>query len=177
VGKQLHILIACAVLIVGCSIEPELHLLHGEAQGTTYSIKYTGEPYVTRLEVDSVIESMDIEMNLWRPEARINAINEFQREDTVFAFYDQSKIWSVLWDMTWEINRDTYGAFDPTVMPLVELWGFGLKNAKYVDSTEVDSIMTFVGFRTDLIDMDEVENDTAYIETHIISRYAHRSSR
>jgi thiamine biosynthesis lipoprotein len=168
VGKNLHILIASAIFIVGCSNSPELHSIAGEAQGTTYSIKYTGDQRVTQQEVDSVIEAMDIEMNLWRPESRINAINSFNREDTVFAFYDSSKIWSVLWDMTWEINQETFGAFDPTVMPLVELWGFGLSNTLTVDSLEVDSIMSFVGFRTDLIDMDEVENDTAYLETHFI---------
>ena len=53
-------------------------------------------------------------------------------------------------------------------MPLVELWGFGLKNASKVDSSSVDSIMSFIGFRTDLIDFDEIENDTAYLESHII---------
>ena len=73
-----------------------------------------------------------------------------------------------MWDLSWEINRHSYGAFDPTVMPLVDLWGFSLKNAHSVDSSQVDSVMEFIGFRTDLIDFDEVENDTAYVESHII---------
>jgi thiamine biosynthesis lipoprotein len=111
---------------------------------------------------------MDVEMNSWRQDSRISKINQFSRTDTVFAFYDESKIWSVLWDLSWEINHDSYGAFDPTVMPLVELWGFGLKNAQKVDSAQVDSIMSFIGFRTDIIDFDEVENDTSYLESHII---------
>ena len=46
--------------------------------------------------------------------------------------------------------------------PLVDLWGFGLKNATHVDSLDVDSIMQFVGFRTDVIDLDELENDTIF---------------
>ena len=70
--------------------------------------------------------------------------------------------------MTWEINHHSHGAFDPTVMPLVELWGFSLKNASNVDSARVDSVMGFVGFRPDLIDFDEVETDVSYIESHII---------
>ena len=60
----------------------------GEAQGTTYQIKYHGSDGVTQLQVDSVIESMDVEMNTWRSDARISKINNFNREDTVFAFYD-----------------------------------------------------------------------------------------
>ena len=157
-----------AVFVYGCSSSPELRTITGEAQGTTYTIKYTGDKVVDEQMVDSVLESMDIEMNSWRTDSRITEINHFNKTDTVLPFYDSSKIWSVLWDLTWEINQDSYGAFDPTVMPLVELWGFGLKNASSVDSSQVDSIMQFIGFRTDLIDLDEVENDTAYVESHII---------
>jgi len=168
VDNKLLILPIVLLFISGCSTNPELHHLTGEAQGTTYTIKYTGKDFVSQSMVDSVLESMDIEMNTWRKDSRISEINKFQRTDTVYTFYDESKIWSVLWDLSWEINQDSYGAFDPTVMPLVELWGFGLKNAQNVDSAKVDSIMSFIGFRTDLIDLDEVENDSAYIESHII---------
>lgn len=168
VDNKLLILPIVLLFISGCSTNPELHHLTGEAQGTTYTIKYTGKDFVSQSMVDSVLESMDIEMNTWRKDSRISKINKFQRTDTVYTFYDESKIWSVLWDLSWEINQDSYGAFDPTVMPLVELWGFGLKNAQNVDSAKVDSILSFIGFRTDLIDLDEVENDSAYIESHII---------
>jgi thiamine biosynthesis lipoprotein len=140
----------------------------GEAQGTTYQIKYHGSEGVTQLQVDSVIESMDVEMNTWRNDSRITKINNFNREDTVYSFYDKSKIWSVIWDMSWEIHRDSEGAFDPTVKPLVDLWGFGLKHVDSVDSMQVDSIMNFVGYRTDNIDLDEVETREKYLETHII---------
>ena len=167
-AKKLLIPAVVLLFITGCSTSPELHLLTGEAQGTTYTIKYTGDSVISPQMVDSVLESMDIEMNSWRTDSRISAINSFDRTDTVYAFYDNSKIWSVLWDMSWEINQQSYGAFDPTVMPLVELWGFGLSNIQKVDSAKVDSVMSFIGFRTDLIDLDEVENDTAYIESHII---------
>ena len=167
-GRNLLIPTVVLLIISGCSSSPELHQINGEAQGTTYTIKYTGEAVVNNLMVDSVLESMDVEMNSWRGDSRITQINQFTRTDTVFTFYDRSKIWSVLWDLSWEIHHDSYGAFDPTVMPLVELWGFGLKNASKVDSNKVDSIMSFIGFRTDLIDFDEIENDTAYIESYVI---------
>lgn len=167
-GKNLLIQAVVLLLITGCSTNPELHQLTGEAQGTNYTIKYTGDSVISPHMVDSVLESMDIEMNSWRHDSRISEINRFDRTDTVYAFYDESKIWSVLWDMSWEINHDSYGAFDPTVMPLVELWGFGLSNIQKVDSAKVDSVMSFIGFRTDLIDFDEMENDTSYIESHII---------
>jgi thiamine biosynthesis lipoprotein len=158
------------VAFSSCSSTPVEHIHSGEAQGTTYIIKYHGNTVVEQVEVDSVIESMDVEMNTWREGARISQINKFNRTDTVFSFYDESKIWSVVWDLSWEIHRDTDGAFDPTVKPLVDLWGFGLKHVEKVDSAEVDSIMQFVGFRTDMIDLDEIDSRSNYIETHIIKR-------
>tara|TARA_B100000780_G_scaffold218144_1_gene157331 strand:- start:3385 stop:4515 length:1131 start_codon:yes stop_codon:yes gene_type:complete len=150
-----------------CSLNVEEQLISGQAQGTTYVIKYISEHSVSQYSVDSLLEVMDVEMNTWRKDSRISQINEFSRVDTVFTFEDKSKIWTVLWDMTWEIHRDSDGAFDPTVKPLVDLWGFGLKDIETVDSTQVDSVMQFVGFRTENIDFDDVETRTQYIESHI----------
>ena len=162
--------VACMLVFLfleGCSSEAEEKIISGEAQGTTYVIKYVSEHSVSKFSVDSLLEVMDFEMNTWRKDSRISQINEFSREDTVFRFYDNTKIWTVLWDMTWEIHRDSDGAFDPTVKPLVDLWGFGLNHVETVDSADVDSIMKFVGFRTENIDFDDVETRTEYVESHI----------
>ena len=155
------------LLLEGCNSKAEEQIISGEAQGTTYVIKYVSEHSVSQYSVDSLLEVMDSEMNTWRKDSRISQINEFAREDTVFRFYDNTKIWTVLWDMTWEIHRDSDGAFDPTVKPLVDLWGFGLNHVETVDSADVDSIMQFVGFRTENIDFDDVETRTEYVESHI----------
>jgi thiamine biosynthesis lipoprotein len=45
-----------------------------------------------------------------------------------------------------DISKKTYGAFDITVAPLVNLWGFGFENYHNVDSTRIDSLKNFVGF-------------------------------
>ena len=112
------------LFLEGCSSEAEEKIISGKAQGTTYVIKYVSEHSVSQYSVDSLFEVMDSEMNTWRKDSRISQINDFSREDTVFRFYDNTKIWTVLWDMTWEIHRDSDGAFDPTVKPLVDLWGY-----------------------------------------------------
>jgi len=168
VAKNLYAVAVLTAILSGCTSVPDIHVISGEAQGTTYSIKYLGEENVSKHEVDSLLELMDLEMNAWRDDSRIVAINNFTREDTVFTFYDETKIWSVLWDLSWEIHHDSHGTFDPTIKPLVDLWGFGLQNVSSIDSNAVDSVMSFVGFRTDIIDMDEIESSTAYLETHFI---------
>lgn len=153
--------------LYGCGSSPVERIHSGEAQGTTYVIKYNGDESVTQLQVDSVIESMDVEMNMWRNDARITELNNFTREAVAFSFDDLSKIWSVIWELSSEIHTDSDGAFDPTVKPLVDLWGFGLKHVDSVDSMDVDSIMRFVGFGPDNIDLKEPEPSRALYETQI----------
>ena len=75
--------------LYSCNSPSSEHIHSGEAQGTTYMIKYTGDESVTQLQVDSVIESMDVEMNTWRNDARISKLNNFTREDVAFSFDDQ----------------------------------------------------------------------------------------
>ena len=44
-----------------------------------------------------------------------------------------------------EVNSGSGGAYDPTVMPLVNAWGFGYKNGTMPTRTQLDSILHFVG--------------------------------
>lgn len=44
-----------------------------------------------------------------------------------------------------EVNQASGGAFDPTVMPLVNAWGFGYKNGTMPTQVQIDSILHFVG--------------------------------
>ena len=43
------------------------------------------------------------------------------------------------------VNRESDGAFDPTVMPLVNAWGFGYKNGTPPTRAQLDSILQFIG--------------------------------
>ena len=42
--------------------------------------------------------------------------------------------------------KNTDGAFDPTVYPLVNAWGFGPGKKQKIEKTKIDSILKFVGF-------------------------------
>ena len=44
-----------------------------------------------------------------------------------------------------EVHQESGGAFDPTVMPLVNAWGFGYKNGTPPTRVQIDSILCFVG--------------------------------
>ena len=117
------LLIGWAFVVWGCGASPEnrdntnYRLHRGETQGTTYMIKYHGGDSIGQHAIDAVLEAVDVEFNLWRPESRINAINAFDKEQSMYSFVDSNRLWSVLWDQCLDLHEASGGAFDPTVHP------------------------------------------------------------
>ena len=143
------------------------HLHAGDTQGTTYLVKYHGEEELEQSVIDSVLEVVDVEFNLWRSESRINQINSFEGGDQLFTFVDTSRLWSVIWSRSIDLFEASQGAFDPTVHPLVELWGFGLSKRGDVDDADVQRILPDVGLTLDRIDLEENEIDRMYESTYV----------
>ena len=50
-----------------------------------------------------------------------------------------------LLDASMAVHQESGGAFDPTVMPLVNAWGFGFKSGTMPTRAQIDSILRFVG--------------------------------
>lgn len=169
--------VAVAVFLAGCAgggqgteIEASasgVQLHQGEAQGTTYSIKYLSDQRVDDAVFEGLLEAMDQAANLWRPESTLNAINGWDRTDSLFGFVDSTHIIGPLWALSEELHELTRGAFDPTVSPLVELWGFGLSERGEVTEADVDSVLAFTGMRPDRFDLNEEEVDGYYVATWV----------
>ena len=152
--------------------QPELTTHQGDTQGTTYLIKYHGGTVVPQSKIDSVLEAVDVEFNLWRSDSRINAINAYDQSDSLYRFIDEKLLWSSLWAQSLDLFEASQGAFDPTVQPLVELWGFGLSKRETVSPEDVAGIMPHVGLTFDRIDLNEVEHDRVYQFTTVRKRDA-----
>ena len=144
-----------------------VQLHQGEAQGTTYSIKYLSEERLADAVFEDLLETVDREVNLWRPESTLNAINAWDRTDSLFGFVDSTQIIGPLWALSEELHELTRGAFDPTVSPLVELWGFGLSKREAVTEADVDSVLAYTGLRPERFDMNEEEENNRYVATWV----------
>ena len=150
------------------AVTDTVHL--GETQGTTYMVKYHGADSIPQAAIDSVLEAVDVEFNLWRPASRINAINAFDHSDSLFQFVDGTGLWSSIWAQTLDLHAASQGAFGPTVQPLVELWGFGLSKRSEVTDEDVQALMPHVGLSFERIDLNEVAEAKQYRFTTVRKR-------
>ena len=113
--------------------------LEGTVFHTVYHIQYEGkDDYHT--DIQRLFREFDGSLSMFNDTSLITRINQ---GDTSVIVNDYVR--TVL-DKSLEVSQLTQGAFDITVAPLVNLWGFGFKNAEGVSQHIVDSILQFVGY-------------------------------
>lgn len=104
----------------------------GTIFGTFYNIRYQ---YSENLEtqIKKRMEEFDGSLSTFNPHSVISVLN--QGKDTVWDEY-----FTTMYATAMEINRASHGAFDITVAPLVNAWGFGFKNKEKITPELIDSL-------------------------------------
>jgi len=132
-----------SILLVGiflfaCNNNHSYYKLGGYAQGTTYHITYQGNEEYSG-EIDSLLKAFDLSLSTYIENSIISRINTNDTSvvpDSLFIeFFSKSK----------EVYEQSEGAFDITVAPLVNAYGFGFSKKSNIDSVLIDSLMQFVG--------------------------------
>ena len=131
-------LIVASVLII--KNEPPYHTDRGFIFGTYYNICYKSKENLQH-KIDSTLKSVDNSLSPFNKRSVITAINE-NRDTIVDAQFSE------VFALAQEISNATDGAFDITVAPLVNAWGFGFKQGITVDSITVDSLLQYVGYKS-----------------------------
>ncbi|MGE5384059.1 MAG: FAD:protein FMN transferase [Omnitrophica WOR_2 bacterium] len=127
----------------GCNrLAKEPVRITGEAQGTYYAITYFDEKERNfQPQLDSLFADFDQSASVYAKESIISRFN--RNDSTVVA----DSIFDVIFKKSMEVSESTNGAFDITVMPLVNVWGFGFTERSKVDSAMVDSLLPLVGYK------------------------------
>jgi len=141
------VLIVAVIFILRRTDEPGPYLsIAGLTQGTSYHMTYqspTEDSINLKDEVDALLARFDRSLSTYMPESNISRINrnETDMADEYFiTVYNEAR-------RIWEL---TDGAFDITVGPLIDAWGFGTGMKMKMSPEVIDSLMQFVG-------MDKVE--------------------
>lgn len=140
--KRFCSFLVVVILFISCSKTTDFYTIQGEAQGSTYSIKYiANEEKVSKIEIDSLLTAFDLSLSTYRLDSKISKINSGDSTVVVDDFFIET------FQLSNQIYKQTNGLFDPTIGVLVNAYGFGPnKKQENLSQMQIDSLLQFVGF-------------------------------
>ncbi len=169
--KPIKLLLGLSLLLVfGCqpdqSERPANYVnLQGQTMGTYYNVTYGDSGNRNfQTSIDSLLEALNMEVSTYIPSS---VISRFNQSEKGIVLADQEKKYDHFiqnLQVASEIYRLSDGAFDPTINPLVNYWGFGAEErapVTAVDSMLVDSLKAFVGL--DKVKLEERDNGLLFL--------------
>lgn len=117
--------------------------------GTTYSVKavhHGDPPHATsdlKASIDNELDRVNKLMSTYDPESEISRFNVHSSTEPFSVSQDTMDVVGAARDL----YRSSQGLFDPTVGPLVDLWGFGTKNRRIEPppESEIENCLSVVG--------------------------------
>lgn len=137
--------------MASCSPNWEYHFQEGFIYGSTYRIIYEykeGRPL--KKEIQSILDRINRSMSMYDSTSLLSRIN--RNDSTALLDGDLKRVLA----RGLEISRETEGAFDMTVAPLVNAWGFGFRKKEEVTPELIDSLLEFTGYRLIRIEGDRL---------------------
>lgn len=133
------------------NVSKDYIVLEGQTMGTYYGLNYADSlGRNVQVAVDSLLEEINLGVSTY---IESSLISQFNRSASTFTLEDTTsgpaRHFLDNYHAAKAVFRQSEGAFDPTVMPLVNYWGFGYtpkRKVMAVDSATVDSLLRFVGF-------------------------------
>lgn len=131
------------ILIVGTVIilkkQPPFRTDEGFVFGTIYKITYQYDEDL-KSDIEAELRKVDNSLSPYNKNSIITHINH---NDVVVL----DTLFTHVFNLAQKISKETHGAFDITVAPLVNAWGFGFKNSIEPDSSKIDSLKQIVGYQ------------------------------
>lgn len=153
----------CCILIIAflsCEPAPQAVRISGNTMGTTYNVALVSplpmDQAKIKTSIDSILYIIDkVEMTTWTSSSILSKFNLSQStEETAIPASLHRVIKHAI-----DVSKLSQGAFDVSVMPLVNLWGFGWKGRpkSAIDNTALDSIKPFIGYEK--INLSDIESN------------------
>ena len=119
------IAISSVLMLSACQQKPDYNNLSGETMGTSYHISYQlpkgADEAAIQAAIDKRLQDINDSMSTYQADSTISKFNQLGKDTPIAIDADFSHVL--------QASRQVYelsgGAFDPTVMPLIETWGFG----------------------------------------------------
>lgn len=130
-------------LIIGSIIiisenKPTYRTQQGKIFGTLYTVTYEHNSDL-QPQIVAAMQAVDNSLSPFNKQSVITHINN---NDSVAV----DELFSEVFHTAKQIYNESHGAFDPTVAPLVNAWGFGFKKGLKISDSTIDSLRALVGF-------------------------------
>ena len=129
-------------------VRRELSEIRGETMGTTYSVKFTDLPASIdqsslATDIDRLLDTVNAQMSTYRPDSELSRYNRIATDMWTFVSPDTLKVVNE----ALRVSQLSDGAFDPTVGPLVDLWGFGPGSERQVvpSPARIEAVLDQIG--------------------------------
>jgi thiamine biosynthesis lipoprotein len=125
----------------------------GMVFGTFYKITYQHDKNLQK-EIEAQLKSVNDALSMFDKKSIITAVNNNEPVKLNDMFVNVFKL-------AQSISEDTDGAFDITVAPLVNAWGFGYKSGVLPSQQDIDSIRAFVGYQKVMLSGMRIQKEDA----------------
>ena len=129
-------LIVGTIIIVGQN-KPTYRTQQGKIFGTLYTVTYEHNADLQ----SQIVAAMQAVDNSLSPFNRQSIITHINNNDSI----EVDTLFTEVFRTAEHVYSESHGAFDPTVAPLVNAWGFGFKRGMDVSSTTIDSLKELIG--------------------------------
>lgn len=132
------LILATIWILVRHNQQAPYNSINGLVFGTMYNITYQYDGNL-KPEIEAELKRFDQSLSPFNDSSVISRVNR-NEELTTDDFFQKC------FNRSMEISRETKGAFDITVAPLANVWGFGFKKGTFPDSLMIDSLLQITGY-------------------------------
>lgn len=157
------LVIALSAALSGCLFQDNLESFSGPTQGSTYTVKYVSNGEASREELqkqtEEILDEVDRQMSTYRADSVIETFNELPA-GSCMAVPDGVR---ELIQAGERLSEESNGAFDLTIEPLLNLWGFGPKGEgeRVPTAEQISETQQNVGYRHLRIEGEQLCKDAA----------------
>lgn len=152
------------VSLTACQQTPDYNYLSGETMGTSYHISYQlpddVDETAIQAAIDKRLQDINDSMSTYQADSTISKFNQLGKDTPIAIDSDFSHVL----EASRQVYQQSGGAFDPTVMPLIETWGFG--STMTVERLQSPPTALEIAQAKALVDFESVvQNDNGLIKT------------
>jgi FAD:protein FMN transferase len=134
-------LVVLSGLLISCSQPAKYIFNEGQIYGTVYHIVYESPAGKDmKPDIDAELQRLSLIFSTFNPESQISKVNKNLPVELDSLFIN-------CFNCSMKISELSEGAFDITVAPLVNAWGFGFTNRKKITQPLIDSLLLLTGYQ------------------------------